>query len=131
MVIGSRRAAQPPRSASVTGTPGATWQRAKGEELAWPGVECGMTERCEDLDHVYPVAYGVPDTPRAVDSDALAFWQQITSSTLSEGRHGPACEFATLLPGNGDPYLRVQAVVGNRAECHPKEIGRASCRERV
>ena len=79
-----------------------------------------MTERCEDLDHVYPVAYGVPDTPRAVDSDALAFWQQITSSTLSEGRHGPACEFATLLPGNGDPYLRVQAVVGNRAECHPK-----------
>lgn len=47
----------------------------------------------------------------------LAFWRQITGSNLSE-RRGSAGEFATLLPGTGDPYLRVQDVGGDRAGCH-------------
>jgi len=37
--------------------------------------------------------------------------------TLS-GRRGSAGEFATLPPGNGDPYLRTQEVGGDRAGCH-------------
>lgn len=57
------------------------------------------------------------DTPRATAPAALAFWQQVTQSTLS-GCRGSAGEFATLLPGNGDPYLRTQEVGDDRAGCH-------------
>lgn len=57
------------------------------------------------------------DTPRATAPAARAFWQQVTQSTLSV-RRGAAGEFATLLPGNGDPHLRRQEVGGDRAGCH-------------
>ncbi len=57
------------------------------------------------------------DTPRATAPAALAFWQQVTQSTLSR-RRGSAGEFATLLPSNGDPYLRTQEVGDDRAGCH-------------
>lgn len=57
------------------------------------------------------------DTPRATAPVARAFWQHVTQSTLS-GSRGPVGEFATLLPRNGDPYLRTQEVDGDRAGCH-------------
>jgi hypothetical protein len=37
----------------------------------------------------------------------LEFWREITTSTLSE-RRGGAGEFVTLIPPNGDAYLRAQ-----------------------
>lgn len=55
------------------------------------------------------------DSPR--DSDASAFWSALTATTLSppRGVHG---EFATLLPRQGDAYLRVQDVGAAAAGCH-------------
>ncbi len=82
-------------------------------------MACGMTEGAKISFMSIRWLTAFLDTQRAVDSDALVFWEQITSATPSEWR-GSACEFATLLPGNGDPCLRVHAVDGNRAECYPK-----------
>ena len=44
-------------------------------------------------------------------AEQLAFWQQVTRTTLSpwRGEHG---EFATLLPAEGDPWVTVQRVGG-------------------
>ena len=39
----------------------------------------------------------------------MAFWREVTGSELSPLR-GAAGEFATLLPADGDAYLRVQRV---------------------
>lgn len=57
------------------------------------------------------------DTLRTESAAPLAFWQQITASTLSV-RRGSHNEFATLLPENGDPYLRAQDIDSGRAGCH-------------
>lgn len=46
------------------------------------------------------------DSPSRV---AELFWQAVTGSGLSP-RRGPDGAFATLLPAEGDPYLRVQVV---------------------
>lgn len=46
-----------------------------------------------------------------------AFWQEVTGSGLSE-RRGPGGEFSTLLPPDGDPYLRVQRVNDGPGGCH-------------
>ena len=45
------------------------------------------------------------------------FWTTVTGSTTS-GFRGPAQEFATLLPADGDPYLRVQQLRAGRGGIH-------------
>lgn len=51
------------------------------------------------------------DLPAAVLDADVAFWAAATGSTLSDprGAHG---EFATLVPPDGDPYLKVQRIDG-------------------
>lgn len=54
------------------------------------------------------------------DSDfgrGVAFWRAVTGSGLSEFR-GQGEQFATLLPPDGDPYLRVQRVLDGPGGCH-------------
>jgi hypothetical protein len=48
---------------------------------------------------------------------ACSFWQELTRSTLSPPR-GPAGEFATLVPENGDAFVRVQRLGSGSAGCH-------------
>ncbi len=57
---------------------------------------------------------GFLDTPSRA---AEPFWQAVTGSGLS-ARRGPDGEFATLLPGRGDAYLRVQVVGDGPARAH-------------
>jgi len=45
------------------------------------------------------------------------FWLGVTGYELSPPR-GPRADFATLLPGEGDPYLRVQRTYDGPARCH-------------
>lgn len=47
------------------------------------------------------------DLPGDRFSDGIAFWQAVTATHLSAPR-GPGGEFATLLPEDGDAFLRVQ-----------------------
>ncbi|HUH06434.1 MAG TPA: VOC family protein [Egibacteraceae bacterium] len=56
---------------------------------------------------------------RPADSFELAvrFWSALTRSTLSPPR-GDTGEFATLLPPDGDPYLRVQRVAEGTGGTH-------------
>jgi hypothetical protein len=49
------------------------------------------------------------DIPDRLFDDGVAFWGEVTASTLSRYR-GLENEFATLLPADGDAYLRVQRV---------------------
>lgn len=49
------------------------------------------------------------DLPAAGHDAGRAFWRTVTGSGLSAAR-GPAGQFATLLPPDGDAYLRVQRV---------------------
>ena len=49
------------------------------------------------------------DLPAATFDRATSFWAQVTGSRLSEPR-GEHREFATLVPPDGDDYLRVQRV---------------------
>ncbi|WP_163513200.1 VOC family protein [Fodinicola acaciae] len=48
---------------------------------------------------------------------AVDFWQEVTAYGLS-GRRGERQEFATLLPPQGDAYLRVQDLLDGRTDCH-------------
>ncbi len=58
---------------------------------------------------------GFLDSPsRAAES----FWLDVTGSRLSQ-RRGPGGAFATLLPPDGDPYLRVQVVESGPPGAHP------------
>jgi hypothetical protein len=54
------------------------------------------------------------DTPSRV---AEPFWQAVTGSGRS-ARRGPDGQFATLLPADGDAYLRVQVVGDGPARAH-------------
>jgi Glyoxalase-like domain len=45
------------------------------------------------------------------------FWVGVSGYALSPPR-GPRGDFATLVPGRGDAYLRVQRVYGGSAGCH-------------
>ena len=45
------------------------------------------------------------------------FWSQVTNTRLSPAR-GEQGEFATLLPAEGDAYLRVQRLSSGEARCH-------------
>ena len=57
------------------------------------------------------------DLPPSNFHPTVAFWQAITSSGRSAVR-GDRAQFATLLPADGDPYLRVQRVESGPAGCH-------------
>ena len=57
------------------------------------------------------------DLPADAFSSSVRFWEQVTGSTLSAAR-GERHEFATLLPPDGDAYLRVQRLDDEPAGCH-------------
>lgn len=59
------------------------------------------------------------DTPRqAPGAEQVApFWQQVTGTRLSS-RRGRHREFATLLPTDGDPFLRIQDLDAGVPGCH-------------
>jgi len=57
------------------------------------------------------------DFPPATFPSATAYWQAVTGYQLSAPR-GPAAEFATLLPGQGGSFLRVQRTGGGSPGCH-------------
>ncbi len=56
------------------------------------------------------------DTPRG-DQAAAAFWARVTGSTISSTR-GEHDEYTTLLPADGDAYLRLQDVPDGAARTH-------------
>jgi hypothetical protein len=51
------------------------------------------------------------------DRSAETFWRAVTGSGLS-ARRGSGGQFATLVPADGDAYLRVQVVGAPPARCH-------------
>jgi hypothetical protein len=51
------------------------------------------------------------DLPEEGFDSAVEFWRQVTRTELSAWR-GQHAEFATLLPAEGDPWLKVQRVGG-------------------
>lgn len=57
------------------------------------------------------------DRPAATFDAATRFWSDVTAATSSppRGDHG---EFATLIPGDGDAFLRVQRVVDGPGGAH-------------
>jgi hypothetical protein len=57
------------------------------------------------------------DFPAGSFDAGVAFWREVTGSALSPFR-GPAGEFATLLPPDGDAYLRVQRIADGSGGCH-------------
>ena len=57
------------------------------------------------------------DFPADAFGSGVAFWQAVTGSGLSAYR-GTAGEFATLLPPDGDAYLRVQRLAAGEGGCH-------------
>ncbi len=58
------------------------------------------------------------DMPRTESgATSVAFWERVTGWGLS-ARRGQASEFATLVPGDGDAFLRVQEVAGATAGVH-------------
>lgn len=57
------------------------------------------------------------DTPREGAETAEAFWQQVTGTTLSP-RRGDHDEYATLVPPDGDAFVRVQRIERGAPRCH-------------
>lgn len=57
------------------------------------------------------------DLPEAVFDADTAFWRAITGSGLSSAR-GEFEEFATLVPRDGDPYLKVQRIFDGPPRLH-------------
>jgi predicted enzyme related to lactoylglutathione lyase len=57
------------------------------------------------------------DYPAEDFETGIAFWLKATDSTMSE-RRGPDGEFATLIPAEGDPYLRVQRIRDGKGGSH-------------
>jgi hypothetical protein len=57
------------------------------------------------------------DRPAETFDAATGFWLEVTGSVLSpsRGEHG---EFATLIPPDGDAFLRVQCVADGAGGCH-------------
>lgn len=57
------------------------------------------------------------DLPAELYDAGVAFWAGVTGYSVSEsrGEHG---EFATLLPTEGDPFLRVQRIAGGPGGVH-------------
>ena len=69
---------------------------------------------------------GFIDLPGDMFAIGTQFWRTITGSALSASR-GPDGEFATLLPPDGDTFLRVQRVdradVGVHLNLHVDDVG--------
>lgn len=65
------------------------------------------------------------DFPAEGFEAGIAFWRKVTDTTLSP-RRGPDGEFATLVPAEGDPCLRVQRVQegkgGNHLDLHVDDV---------
>ena len=57
------------------------------------------------------------DFPAGSFDAGVAFWREMTGTVLSPFR-GAAGEFATLLPPDGDAYLRVQRIADGSGGCH-------------
>jgi hypothetical protein len=57
------------------------------------------------------------DRPAGSFDAATRFWLQVSGTTLSATR-GPHDQFATLIPDDGDAFLRVQRVVDGPGGCH-------------
>jgi hypothetical protein len=57
------------------------------------------------------------DLPAADIDAGTAFWRAVTGSGLSSTR-GENDEFATFLPRDGDPYLKVQRIADGPAHIH-------------
>jgi len=57
------------------------------------------------------------DFPGGEFDAGVAFWREITGSRLSAFR-GAGKEFATLLPPDGDAFLRVQRIAEGPGGCH-------------
>jgi Glyoxalase-like domain len=57
------------------------------------------------------------DFPADSFGSGVGFWRAVTGSGLSAYR-GTAGEFATLLPPDGDAYLRVQRLAAGDGGCH-------------
>ena len=59
------------------------------------------------------------DTPREAprSAEAAVFWAQATGTRLSP-RRGPYQQFATLLPSDGDAYLRIEDTNDGDPNCH-------------
>ena len=60
---------------------------------------------------------GFFDFPLQVFAAGRDFWLGVTGATLSPPR-GPRGDFATLMPRDGDAYLRVQRIYDGPAACH-------------
>jgi Glyoxalase-like domain len=60
---------------------------------------------------------GFFDFPVPVFEAGRDFWLAVTGYALSPPR-GPRRDFATLVPGEGDAYLRVQRIYDGLAGCH-------------
>jgi Glyoxalase-like domain len=60
---------------------------------------------------------GFLDFPAAVFEAGQDFWLGVTGYALSPPR-GPRADFVTLVPGEGDAYLRVQRIYDGPAGCH-------------
>jgi len=57
------------------------------------------------------------DTPRADAAQSWAFWSEVTGWPVSPTR-GSSDEFATLVPPQGDPWLKLQAVADGPGGIH-------------
>ncbi len=57
------------------------------------------------------------DLEASTFEDAVTFWREVTGFDLSPSR-GAADEFATLVPTEGDDYLRVQRLVEGPSRIH-------------
>jgi predicted enzyme related to lactoylglutathione lyase len=70
---------------------------------------------------MYPVVIrwvtGFLDFPAATFEAGRDFWLGVTGYELSPPR-GPRSDFATLVPPDGDAFLRVQRIYGGPAGCH-------------
>jgi Glyoxalase-like domain len=60
---------------------------------------------------------GFLDLPVPAFEAGRDFWCDVTGYTLSPPR-GPRADFVTLVPGEGDAYLRVQRIYDGPAGCH-------------
>jgi hypothetical protein len=66
---------------------------------------------------VFPWVTIFLDFPGDAFEAGVAFWREVTGYGLSSSR-GEAGEFATLLPPDGDAYLRVQRIFDGAGGCH-------------
>ncbi|MCG2799197.1 MAG: hypothetical protein L6367_11730 [Cellulomonas sp.] len=70
------------------------------------------------------------DLPAEVHDVGTAFWRSVTGTSVS-GPRGDRGQFATLLPGDGDAYLRVQRLAGAprvHLDLHVDDVGAAARR---